>query len=137
VAQVLENYTAHGQKTLYWTISKSPTDLADKNAVRAILQENIDPISLYIGFGKPTINAEIVPPSLIGNMQCYWTQTPGYSMTEQGFRSILYDYAYTRQTSHYPKADRAMEFASYQQAWENLPTLGIGIQVGKCWIPAR
>ena len=50
-----------------------------QEAIRALYGEDISPATLYLAFGKPMISPPIIPPLLIGQLQCYWSQQPGYS----------------------------------------------------------
>lgn len=95
--------------------------------------EDIPPATLYLALGKPTISLDIIPPLLIGNIQCYWTQQPGYTLTEKQLRTILYDYAYLRRTWREEKLDRAKEALADRPAWEEGPILGLGMQLGPFW----
>ncbi|MFZ4656057.1 MAG: hypothetical protein ACOYNY_03545 [Caldilineaceae bacterium] len=144
------NTTAQSNKTLYWLTSQTPTDLIDmalrtaclhgvsnqKEAIYAMTGDNIEPITMLLSFGKPMVSDEIIPSILTGTVQCYWSQKPGPTLTDQEFRTILYDYAYTRNTSNFKKGDRALEATNYENAWRDGPTLGLGMRLGKSWYPA-
>lgn len=67
-AQLLRNNTtAQSNKTLYWAISQTPTDLIDmalrkaclhgvsnqKEAIYAVTGDNVEPITMLLSFGKP------------------------------------------------------------------------------------
>lgn len=151
-AHLVYNYTAAvGSKTLYWMISKTPDDMIDlairkarlmgasgrKEAIRAITGEYVDLITMLIGFGKPMLNPELIPPILIGRLQCYWLQKPSLHMTDQDFKEVLYDYVYTRDTHNYNKVDRMSEATQYKHVWSSAPTLGIGMRLGRYWFPAK
>lgn len=105
-------------------------------AIRALYGEEIPPATLYLAFGKPTSSLEIIPPLLIGKIQCYWSQQPGYSLTETQLRTILYDYAYLRPTWREEKTERAKEALAHRHAWEEGPILGLGMRLGPFWYPA-
>jgi len=136
--------------TLYWSVvchEESPwqqllnTRLCSQTRTRAeiihaLYGEEIPPATLYLGFGKPMVSLEIIPPLLIGQLQCYWSQQPGYSLTESQLRTILYDYAYLRPTWREDKVERAMEALAHQKAWEEGPILGLGMHLGPFWYPA-
>ena len=64
-------------------------------------------MTLYLSFGKPTLAPFLVPPLLAGVVQCYWTQRPGYALSDLEWRQILYDYAYLRPTWTADKTGRA------------------------------
>ncbi len=104
--------------------------------VRALYGEDIPPVTLYLAFGKPTFLPEIIPPLLMGQIQCYWRQQPGYTLTEEQLRTVLYDYAYLRPTWQAEKLERAKEALAHRQAWEEGPTLGLGMRLGAFWYPA-
>lgn len=105
-------------------------------AIRALYGEEIPPATLYLGFGKPMISLELIPPLLIGQLQCYWSQQPGHTLTEMQLRTILYDYAYLRRTWHAEKLERAKEALAQRKAWEEGPILGLGMRLGPFWYPA-
>jgi len=141
---------AQSPHTVYWNIV-SDMDIAWQHLlttaqrsqahtraeiVQALYGEDIPPITLYLAFGKPTILPEIIPPVLIGQVQCYWSQQPGYTLTEQQLRTILYDYAYLRPTWREEKLERAKAALAHRQAWEEGPTLGLGMRLGPFWYPA-
>jgi len=79
---------------------------------------------------------DLLPPALMGQVQCYWSQQPGYTLTETQLRTILYDYAYLRHTWQKEKLERAKEALVHRQAWEEGPILGLGIRLGPFWYPA-
>lgn len=150
-AQRLRDKTvAQGSHTLYWNIvpdmeaswqqlfavaQQSPT-CTRTDIIRALYGEDIPLITLYLAFGKPTILPEIIPPVLLGQVQCYWSQQPGYTLTETQLRTILYDYAYLRPTWQAEKLERAKAALANRQAWEEGPTLGLGMHLGPFWYPA-
>jgi hypothetical protein len=105
-------------------------------AIEAQFGEAIPPVSLYIGSGKPGIFPAVVPPLLIGKMQCYWSQSPGFMTDVKNVKAILYDYAYTRETWKEDKTGRAEVVLENREIWENAPILGLGVRVGPFWYPA-
>ncbi len=117
--------------TAQHTQARTRTDI-----VRALYDDDIPPVTLYLGFGKPTILPEIIPPLLLGQVQSYWSQQPGYTLTETQFRTILYDYAYLRPTWQEEKLDRAKVALAHRHAWEEGPILGLGMRLGPFWYPA-
>lgn len=150
-AELLQQTTPEQSKhTLYWTIVRDDEShwqqmlaatqqsqaLTRAEVIRALYGEDIPLVTLYLAFGKPTILPEIIPPVLIGQVQCYWSQQPGYTLTEQQLRTILYDYAYLRPTWREEKLERAKAALTYRQAWEEGPTLGLGMRLGPFWYPA-
>jgi len=139
-----------GGHTLYWNIVATPESQWEqllaasrhaqaKNRAEAILAlygEEIPPATLYLGFGKPTLLPEVIPPLLIDQIQSYWSQQPGYTLTEAQLRTILYDYAYLRPTWRANKLDRAKDALAHRTAWEEGPILGLGMHLGPFWYPA-
>lgn len=105
------------------------------DAIQALYGELITPATLYLAFGKPTIDFGIVPPLLLGDLQCYWTQQPGYSLDQKQVRTIFHDYAYLRRTWRTEKLERAKAVLHHRHAWENGPILGIGQRLGPFWHP--
>jgi hypothetical protein len=151
VAETLKKRTAvHGRQTLYFTVVpdvESPWQqllaAAQRSQARtraeivhALYGEDIPPATLYLAFGKPMISPTIIPPLLIGQLQCYWSQQPGYTLTEAQLRTILYDYAYLRRTWREEKLERAKEALAQRKAWEEGPILGLGMPLGPFWYPA-
>lgn len=104
-------------------------------AIRAQFGEDIPPAALYIGSGKPGVFPAVVPPLLMGQMQCYWTQRPGFVVDLETVRAVLYDFAYTRKTWQKDKTGRAEFVLKNQEIWENAPTLGLGVRLGPFWYP--
>lgn len=104
-------------------------------AARALYGEDIPSATLLISWGKPIINHDLLPPLLVGDMQSYWHNKPGYSVTEQDFRTILYDYAFTRGTWTEDKSDRAEQALKYRAEFENGPIIGLGRRLGPFWYP--
>ncbi len=104
-------------------------------AVRALYGEDIPLISLFLGFGKPVIAPELLPPLLGGAVNCYWSQRPGYQLSEAEFRRILYDHAFVRSTWQADKSGRGEEALATRAAWEAGPVLGLGMRLGPFWYP--
>ena len=109
---------------------------SQKEAIRAQFGEVIPPATLYIGSGKPGIFPAVIPPLLMGKMQCYWTQTPGYITDIKTVKAVLYDFAYTRKTWKKDKTGRAEMVLDHQEIWEVAPILGLGVRLGPFWYPA-
>ncbi|MEM7115058.1 MAG: hypothetical protein AAF614_21650 [Chloroflexota bacterium] len=104
-------------------------------AIRTIYGIDIPPATLYLDFGKPIVSPDLLPPFLVGKLECYWTQRPGYSLDQEQFRRILYDYAYMRKTWQEDKTGRAEQALRYRKAWEEGPILGLGKRLGPFWYP--
>jgi hypothetical protein len=142
--------SAQSMHTLYWSVvpdadapwrqllaAVQQTQAKTRSeAIRALYGEDIPPATLYLAFGKPMISLAILPPLLIGQLQCYWSQRPGYTLTEAQLRTILYDYAYLRPTWRAEKVERAKSALLHRQAWEKGPLLGLGMRLGPFWYPA-
>lgn len=105
-------------------------------AVRVLFGADIPPATLLLSFGKPLVALDHLPPLLFEEIQCYWTQRPGYSLTEPQLRTIFYDYAYLRPTWRQDKTGRAEESLAHRAAWEHGPTIGLGMHLGPFWYPA-
>jgi hypothetical protein len=107
-----------------------------QSAIQTIYGEDIPLITMFLSTGKPSFDLNLLPPLLVGKVQCYWRQQPGHSLTEQEWRTILYDYAYTRATWRQNKEGRAEQAVAYLDTWQKAPTLGIGTRLGPFWYPA-
>jgi len=150
-AETLQTHTsAQSQQTLYLTVvsdvdspwqqllaaAQQAQARTRTEAIRALYGEEIPPATLYLAFGKPMISPTIIPPLLMGQLQCYWSQQPGYTLTEKQLRAVLYDYAYLRPTWREEKLERAKEALAQRRAWEEGPILGLGMRLGPFWYPA-
>jgi hypothetical protein len=141
---------AQSTHTLYWTVvpdagipwqqvlaaAQRANVQTQAEAIRALYGEDIPLATLYLAFGKPTISLDLIPPLLVGQLQCYWSQQPGYTLTQRQLRTILYDYAFLRSTWREEKLERAKEAIAHRRAWEEGPILGLGMQLGPFWYPA-
>ncbi|HYF61160.1 MAG TPA: hypothetical protein VD886_00010 [Herpetosiphonaceae bacterium] len=104
-------------------------------AALALYGEDIPPATLFLSWGKPIVNHDLLPPLLVGDLQCYWYQRPGYSVTDSDFRTILYDYAFTRKTWKEDKTGRDEQALHYRAEFENAPIIGLGRRLGPFWYP--
>ena len=118
-----------------FTIVRQKQIQTRSEAIQALYGDDIPLATLFLSFGKPEIFPAIIPPLLMGELQCYWTQKPGYDLDSQTFRKILYDYAYLRKTWMADKTNRAQEALKYRDAWEKGPTIGLGMHLGPFWYP--
>jgi hypothetical protein len=148
--RLLTETSANGCPTLWWCVVPAPElqwqlllaaaqtaqARSQKEAIQALYGEEIPLASLYLAFGKPLVSPSLFPPLLVGEMHCYWSQRPGYTLTEKEFRTILYDYAYLRRTWQKDKSGRAEAALSYREAWEQGPILGLGTSLGPFWYPS-
>jgi hypothetical protein len=106
-------------------------------AVRRLFGEHVPPATLLLSFGKPLVALDHLPPLLFEEIQCYWTQRPGYSVTEEDLRTILYDRAYLRATWRRDKTGREQQALRHRRAWEEAPLIGVGRKLGPYWYPAE
>ena len=106
-----------------------------EEAIKALYGEFIPPITMFLSSGKPLFTLNLLPPLLVGKVQCYWRQQPGHTLTESEWLNILYDYAFTRATWRQDKEGRAEKAVAHLNIWQKAPTLGIGIQLGPFWYP--
>ncbi len=106
-----------------------------RELIQLIYGEYIPQATLYIGSGKPQVVESVVPPLLIGKLECYWRQHLGYDLDERTLRAILYDYAYVRRQTVDDKSGRAEKVVQYADAWEEPPVLGMGMRLGPFWYP--
>jgi hypothetical protein len=99
--------------------------------------EEIPPIKLYIGYGKPSMSAAVCPPALgaFDGMHCYWLQKPGFVTNESSVLSILYDYAFTRKTWQRDKSDRTEKVLEFRTEISQENILGVGKRLGPFWYP--
>ena len=106
-----------------------------EEAIRALYGEDLPLATLMVAFGKPLVSPEQVPPLLMGKMDAYFTQRPGYRITEREFRTLLHDQVYLRRTWRADKTGRAEESVEFRRAWEEGPLLGLGQRLGPFWYP--
>jgi hypothetical protein len=148
-ARLLTETSPSAAHTLWWCVVPTPElqwqsllataqaaqARSREEAIVALYGEDIPLASLYLAFGKPLVSPSLFPPLLVGEMQCYWSQQPGYTLSEVEFRTILYDYAYLRRTWQDDKTGRAEAAVNYREAWEHGPILGLGTSLGPFWYP--
>jgi hypothetical protein len=106
------------------------------DAVRALYGEDVPLVTMLLSFGKPMFVPDIIPPLLVGDMQCYWYQRPGYEIDERTLRRIFYDYAYLRPTWRADRADRYDNLTRQRALWETDVVLGVGERVNDFWVPS-
>ncbi len=104
-------------------------------AIETMYGEAVPPVTLYLGFGKPAVADYLLPPLLNGTVQCYWTQRPGYTLTEYELRNVLYDYACVRPTWRRDKSGRGEEAVADRARWQQTSILGLGRRAGPFWVP--
>jgi hypothetical protein len=105
--------------------------------VEALYGEDIPPATLCLSWGKPLIAADLIPFLVAEEVQCYWTQRPGFAQGEQTIRRIFYDYAYTRRTWRQDKSERYGDVQAQRSLWEQPRVLGVGRRIGNFWYPAH
>jgi hypothetical protein len=106
--------------------------------IQQLYGELIPPAQILIGFGEPQFHYGIVPPLLMERIEAYWLQRPGYAISQETLRRILYDFAFTRQTgSGTERNDRYEEIQQQRSYWLTQSILGTGNQVGGFWYPAE
>lgn len=103
--------------------------------IETLYGEAVPPVTLYLGFGKPAVADYLLPPLLSGTVHCYWTQRPGYSLTVDELRTILYDYSCARPTWQRDKSGRGEEAVAERARWQQTSILGLGRRVGPFWYP--
>jgi hypothetical protein len=116
-------------------LAKSEQVYSRADAILALYGEAVPPIRMCLAFGKPMVAPDLFPPLLMDDVQCYWSQQAGYSLTEQQFRRIVYDYAYLRQTWQEDKTERAKAAMAHQEIWERETIVGLGKRLGPFWYP--
>ncbi|RRR74935.1 MAG: hypothetical protein EI684_05910 [Candidatus Viridilinea halotolerans] len=107
-------------------------------AVAQLYGETIPPATMLISFGKPLVSDDIVPPLLSGELQCYWTQQPGFTLDAPTLRRIIFDYAFIRNTWRSDKSTRYQHVLAQRSLWQREPAyvLGLGTRLeGDFWYP--
>jgi hypothetical protein len=140
---------AHWRHTLWWCVTAEPGGYwsallaaaqqaqarTRDEAILALYGEAVPPATLWLGFGKPSFSADMLPLLLADALQCYWDQRPGYSLDEPTLRHILYDYAYQRQTWSADKTNRYIDIPGQRDLWNNPLVVGLGRRLGRFWYP--
>lgn len=104
-----------------------PSVRSRADALRLLYGEALPPATMLLSFGKPIVATDIVPPLLDGELQCYWTQSPGFELDEPTLRHILYDYAVLRRTWRQDKIGRYGHVLCQRELWERSPALVLGL----------
>lgn len=119
-----------------WQCQRLPRSIRTRSdAVVALYGEPVPPAGLFLGFGKPAVADYLLPPLLSGTTHCYWTQRPGYSLTQRELREVLFDYACMRPTWRSNKSGRGEAALADRALWEREAILGLGRRVGPFWYP--
>jgi hypothetical protein len=104
-------------------------------AMQAFYGEVIPPAGLLISTGKPFVSADLLPPLISDELQCYWAQKPGYTLEEHDFLAMIHDLAFMRATWRENKNSRAEEALAEQGRWTKAGILGLGQRLGPFWFP--
>jgi hypothetical protein len=131
---VISNIEAYWERLFCLVLQNGATTRAE--IVRLVYGEDIPPATLYLGTGKPQIVESIVPPLLIGKLECYWRQHLGYDIDEKTLRTILYDYVHVRRLAPTDKTGRAEQVIEHLEAWQDPSIVGMGMRLGPFWYPA-
>lgn len=119
-------------------VLRNPEVTCRADAARLLYGEEIPPASLLLSFGKPLVGPDILPPFLTEEVQCYWSQRPGFNLDDQTLRHIIYDYAVLRRTWRKEKGDRYRFVLGQRSLWERTPALVLGLGrhlEGDFWYP--
>jgi hypothetical protein len=60
-----------------------------EEAIRRLYGETVPQATMFVGFGKPLLASDLLPPLLAGQLQCYWTQRPGYDIDAPTLRRMI------------------------------------------------
>jgi hypothetical protein len=143
---------ANGPRTLWWTmvVESNEEPLTDAlraaltagartldEAVQAFYGEPVEPVEVFIGFGKPQ-TGYLMPPLLGERAALYWTGFPSYMLTEADLRTIFWDYRFARSTWSADKTNRYDGIAALglAQRYGRREILGVGRRIGSFWHPA-
>jgi hypothetical protein len=123
----------------YWlsvlAAAQQPNVRTRADVIRALYGEDVPLATLCLSYGKPMIAADIMPLLVADELQCYWTQRPGFAQDESIIRHMFYDYAYTRPTWSQDKSARYADVGVQRDLWERAHVLGLGRRVGAFWYP--
>jgi tuberculosinol/isotuberculosinol synthase len=107
-----------------------------KTLVEMYYGEQVQPVSLFIGFDKPCVFD--MPLVATGNEDLYFTVSPSPYLSRRQLRAILYDHLYSRRgdDADYASLD-AEEWRTMGEFYRaNLDnTLGVGARAGNVWYP--
>jgi hypothetical protein len=147
-AQLDEATGDAGPHTIWWMVTRSNEDTWRRTIAaaqgassfaemsRRYFGAEIAPVSLFVSFGKLFVSPEIMPlPLFGGDTHCYFYQRPGYALSEDEIRMIIYDYAYQRRTWAADKSGRYAGIEAQRHIWDQGLILGLGQRVGAFWYP--
>jgi hypothetical protein len=105
-------------------------------AARAFYGEDVAPVDVFIGFGKPQ-TGYLMPPLLGERAALYWTVFPSYATTEEHLRILWWDYRFGRATWRADKTHRYDDLltSGLVQRYEQPLILGVGQRIGPFWHP--
>jgi hypothetical protein len=66
--------------------------------VKAYYREQLPPLSVYLGSGRPRIGM-LRPPFLCGNEDLYWSHSPLMRLDDTAWRRIIIDHLWARKTT--------------------------------------
>lgn len=116
----------------------APEGETQAGAALALYGEEVPPATLMLSFGKPLVGDDLLPLFICGEVQCYWSQRPGFELDDEGLRRIFYDYAYTRRTWRQDKGGRYEHVIDQRDLWGRNPALVLGEGrrlAGGLWYP--
>ncbi len=103
--------------------------------VRMLYDEDIPPVSLYIGFGRFAIHNRIIPLILFDDdIQCYWTTKAGFRISKTAIRKIIYDAVYSRSKENIEQ-DRYDYVDFLRGDWNREIIMGLGSNIHGFWFP--
>ncbi|KAB8144995.1 hypothetical protein F8S13_03945 [Chloroflexia bacterium SDU3-3] len=139
----------NGPRELWWTmvISRAEEAIWDatqaaiqagarsfEQAVRAYYGQDLDPVDVFIGFGKPQAGY-LMPPFLGERADLYWTTFPSYQIDESDIRTIFWDHRFGRTTWQADKTNRYADIAQsgLRERYEQHTIVGVGERIGTFW----
>lgn len=104
--------------------------------VRAFYGEEVPPVDVFVGFGKPAVGY-LMPPLLGERASCYWTTHPSYELSGEDIDRIFHDATVTRATWRADKQGRYDELdpEALRAYYAQRHTLGVGEQRHGFWYP--
>lgn len=146
----VERLTAgNGPRVIWWTmvIQRPEEALWDatqaamaagartfEDAVRAYYGADVDPVDVFIGFGKPQLGY-LMPPLLGERASLYWTTFPSYQIEEEDLRTIFWDHRFGRTTWHSDKTNRyeGIGQSGLRERYQRRGIIGVGERIGTFW----
>jgi hypothetical protein len=105
-----------------------------KECIKSFYGTNVEPADIFIGFSK-FHNGYWIPPFLGAKTALYWTDFPSYTMEEEDFKKILWDYAFSRKTWSQDKSHRydTIKESELPERHEQKYIWGVGKHLGNFW----